>query len=189
MKQALAIIGCLLFLNSCISISISGFNSGYKKLSPGQQSRVVFVKEGEPICNIPNDKRIYAIHASQLLQCLKDNDTSVVYRWSPECHSKVCISLPMAQHYCDVHHYKLYVVQEYYDFARADPQNTNPTPLFATNHKYYKTDYCNKYERLFANELAGHKLSKEDRFHRFLFFKGDKLVFTRESLVNTVISQ
>ena len=173
-------------LSSCVILNTPGFYSGYKKLSPAEKSQIIFASPEQNVCGLPNDKKLYSITAAQLLNCLRSNDTSLVYFWSPNCHSEVCISLPTAQHYCNRHNYKLYVVAQYYDFEKTNPQNTNPLPIFTANHKHYGTDYCNAYNNRFLKELrTDANLPKDDRYDRFYFFKSERLIFTKNSIVET----
>lgn len=169
-------------LSGCSLINISGFNSGYKKLPDAEKARVVFTEKQDSTCNRPNDQKIYAVTGPQLLHCLKDNDTSVVYIWSPNCHSDVCVSLVAAQYYCTKRNYKLYVVAEYYDFEKTEPQNTNPLALLSVNHLYYNTDRCDAYVSKFTHDITEGRTGKEDRYKRFLFFKKDKWIFARRRL-------
>lgn len=179
MKKSLLLLLASPVLAGCFITNSPGFYSGYKKLDADERQSVVVTGAASPVCSIENDRRIYAINGAQLLTCLKDNDTSVVYFWSPNCHSDVCISTSAAQYYCDKRKYKLYVVAEYYDLPKMKQQNTNAAPMYSINSRFYGTDYCNKYTARFAKELAGRtRLSKNDLFNRFFFFKGDQLVHT-----------
>lgn len=176
-------------LSSCIITNTPGFYSGYKKLPPSEKAQVIITAEETPVCDLSNDRKIYAVTAGQLLKCLEQNDTSVVYFWSPNCHSDVCISLPAAQYYCDKKGYRLYVITEYYDPAKTRPQNTNPGPLLSVNHQYYKTDYCNKYMRKFTTGLSeGSGLGRRPLGNRFFFFKKAQLVSTQQRLSSAMES-
>lgn len=168
----------------CIITNSPGFFSGYDKMDSGQRQNVIFVEDGFDICNIKNDKKIYAITASQLLECLKNNDSTIVYIWSPNCSSKSCVLLDAAQYYCDRNNYFLYVFTEYYDLEKINVQNTAGLSLFSINHKYYKTDYCNKYEKLFTRELTkGREMKKEEEYFRYFLFHKDSLVRKKENLL------
>ena len=129
------------------------------------------------ICNIENDKKIYAITAAQLLKCLQNNDSTLVYLWSPNCSSKGCVLLDAAQNYCDRNNYVLYVITEYYDLDKTEPQNNGRLSLFAVNQNYYKTDYCNKYCRLFIRELTEKStVNEENDYSRYYVFHRDTFV-------------
>lgn len=186
--RAAGLIAALLLtgtLSSCIITNTPGFYSGYKKLSAPEKSQVVITTEETSVCSLSNDRKIYAITSGQLLKCLEQNDTSVVYFWSPNCHSDVCISLSAAQYYCDKKGYHLYVITEYYDFAKTNPQNTNPTPVLSVNHQYYKTDYCNGYMRKFTAGLSrGSVPRKNQSGKRFFFFKKGQLIATQQRLAS-----
>jgi hypothetical protein len=183
MKNLLYLLPVLFAFSGCVITNTSGFYSGYKKLSDKEKAKVIFTPPAENICARVNDNNIYAITGSQLLNCLKDNDTSVVYRWSPHCHSDMCITIETAQRYCDKMKYKLYIVADYYDMEIIERQHTIPGPLYIANHQYYKADFCGKYNKRFtADLLKGATLNKEERFGRFQFFKGDKVLFARNRL-------
>ena len=92
------------------------------------------------------------------------------------------MSLSAVQYYCNKRNYKLYVVAQYYDFAKTDPQNTNPLSLFSVNHKYYKADYCNKYMRLFTKDITRGAITKDESYKRYLFFKKDQWIFSKNRL-------
>jgi hypothetical protein len=161
----------------CFITNTPGFYSGYKKLDAESKKSIIFPPDDMNICNLENDNKIYAITANRLLDCLKKSDSSIVYRWSPDCKSKACISLSAAQNYCDKINYKLFLVTEYYDLEKTFNQNTTTLPMFSVNHTYYKTDYCNKYMRLFTDELIKNKLlSQEEVSGRFYVFQNDKLI-------------
>lgn len=174
-------------LSSCVIVNTPGFYSGYKDLSDTEKEQVVFTQPTEDICDKTNDKKIYAINGKQLLNCMKSNDTSVVYLWSPHCSSDACITMQVAQRYCDKMNYKLYIVAEYYDMDMMGKQHTTPGPLFIANHKHYKANYCGKYVKRFTNDLLnGKTLNKDEKYSRFLFFKGDELVSGRHRLIPIV---
>lgn len=163
----------------CVITDTPGFYSGYKKLSTDEKQQVVMTTATDPVCYMKNDQRIYAITGAQLLGCLRNEDTSVVYFWSPNCHSNVCITMSAAQYYCDKRKYKLYVVAEYYDLPKMKQQHTNSSPLYSINSGYYGTDYCNKYTFRFAREIAGQAgLPKDALSKRFFLFCRDKLIGT-----------
>jgi len=166
---------------ACISLHISGLHSGYKNLSPAQKQKIKIVSDSTEICNLNNDQIIYSVTATQLLNCLQRNDSSVVYIWGPNCSSKNCILLGAAQSYCDKKNYKLYVVAEYYDMEQIDAQNNTKLPIFSINQKHYKTDYCNKYRKLFTRELVRNRKIEEDG-SRFFVFRQDNLIRHKENL-------
>lgn len=154
-------------------------------MSASQKESIVFVDEKAAICGLNNDQRIYSITAAHLLSCIKNNKSSIVYFWSPNCHGKACISLKAAEDYCSKNNYRLYIITDYYDLEKIKVQNIATIPILSVNHQHYKTDYCNKYMRLFTNELVhNRKLNPADNSNRFFVFKGDSLVGTREELFN-----
>jgi hypothetical protein len=186
-KQSLfkALVACSVALlpAACIVISMPGLHSGYNKLSAEAKEKVVFTREDETVCNLKSEAKIHAVSAAQLRKCLNENDSSVVYIWSPDCHSSKCIPLGAAENYCKEHNMKIFIVAEYYDFDKTFTYNNAKTPIFSINHLHYKTDNCNKYRKLFTDELiAPAKLTRTNSHHRFLVFHKDKFVATRDGL-------
>ncbi len=173
-----------LFLSAgCFITNTPGFYSGYKKINSDQKQNIVFAEDGLDVCNLKNDKKIYAITANHLLNCLQNNDSTIVYFWEPNCSSKSCVLLDAAQNYCDRNNYNLYVITEYYDLEKIDAQNNAALSLFSINHQYYKTDYCNKYVKLFSRELTkSRKISKEEDYFRYYVFNKDSLIGIKRNL-------
>ena len=170
---------------SClISIQIKGFNNDYKRLTDSQKQNVVFVEEEEKICNLLQDStKIYAVNGKQLRECLKDNDTSVVYMWGPNCSAEHCILISACQDYCNKHNYKLFVVADYYDMEPMNAQNVAVEPILIANHFYYDRLYANTLRRLFLEDLLQYQPSKEETgWCRFMLFKGDQLIEYRSNL-------
>ena len=181
---AIIIIGLFLF-NSCISIKFGapGFNSGYENLSRIEKQRVIFIKEGIGVCEFTNSDSIYIITGKDLRSCLSKNDSSIVYTWSPNCSSSSCISLASFHDYCSKYNYNLYIVSDYFDFKQFDGQRLDSIPVFVANFRFYGSNYCNKYNKKFQEDLVNNqRISKENKYGRFLFFKGDSLVAKKSSL-------
>jgi hypothetical protein len=173
----------LLSFGSCISIDTSGFHSGYKKLQKEQQEKIVFLESQSSIEELKSSNQtMYAITAASLFSSLQKNDTSLVYLWSPHCHSENCISPVAVQNYCAKNHYQLYIIAEYYDFEKLNELFGYDLTVFSINHLHYKTDYCNKYVHRFTDEIRKNNPTKEETYNRFYFFKEGTLAFTRESL-------
>jgi len=169
----LIIITSLLF-SGCFITNTPGFYSGYKKLNEQQKNKIEFTQKKQN--DIQDTAKIYAITGIQLLEMLKKNDSTVVYLFGPNCASKNCISIQYANKLCVAKNYKLIVIIEYYDFEVFAIQNINNFNFFVINHPYYKTDYVEKYVRLFKADLLGnYKLPKENSYCRFLIFNKDKL--------------
>ncbi len=173
----------ILFLSSCFLTNTPGFYSGYDRLSDSEKKTIFFTDKDSGICNLDNNDKIYAITGKQLRTCLSKNDTSVVYFWGPNCSSKVCILISACQNYCTLKNYNLYVVADYYDMDKMRNQNVSNFPMLVANQKYYKKEYANGINRRFKKDLLhGEKLKKEDKYDRFLLFKGDKLIMGRTFL-------
>ncbi len=163
-------------LSGCLITRTPGFYSGYKRLTPAEQTQIQFVP---PDSTIPalGDRAIYAVAARSLLQAMHSADTTLVYLWGPRCHSQVCASLQSVQAICHQRGYRLYVVAEYYDMAQISLQPPLQNPLLAVNQRFYQTDYCNKYTQLFSAELRrGAPLPDSTRYARYYLFEGDRFV-------------
>jgi hypothetical protein len=174
-------------LPSCFLIKIDApsFYSRYEKLDHETKRKVVFISDNKDICNIEDNYKIYSINAYHLLECIKKNDTSVVYKWNPGCIAKSCISLQAAQTYCDSMNYSLYIISDYYDFNKTEPHfGTTEYPIFSINHFHYQTDFTDKYKKLFYKELIRNKkIPKEESYYRFYIFYKDNFINSRRYLI------
>lgn len=174
----------LLFNSGCIITNTPGFYSGFKKIKEPFKSSVQFINNGDKVPMKNDGKTLYAISGQSLLNSIRNEDTTLLYFWSPLCHSSICISIQSAQEYCDNKNINLIVIPEYYDTLAFDrlADNIN-TKIFMINHKYYKTDYCPKYTRLFIEDLDKEKLlNKKEKYNRFYVFKGNTLIEARDNI-------
>ncbi len=169
-------------MTSCIQVK--GFNNDYKRLSDEEKKSVVFVEESKKICDLPQDSAtIFAVNGKQLRECLKENDTSVVYMWGPNCKAEHCILIAACQEYCDTRGYKLYIVADYYEMEVMNAQNVADEPILIANHYYYDRLYANALMRLFRADLLGREPGKEETgWCRFMIFNGDQLMEYRSNL-------
>ena len=171
-----------LALSSCKSTSYSPMN--YDEQTVFDKQMVIFTDTSESICSLYNDQKIYGITAAQLTNCLKNNDTSVVYLWQPRCKRNSCILLSAAQRYCDTNNFTLYVIAQYYDMPKMKGQNKGPLPIFVPNHQYYNKDFSDGVVLEFNASLsANSKLTKKKYSGNFQIFKGDQLIDIRENLI------
>lgn len=160
-------------LSSCVITRAPGFHSGYERLTSAQQEGIRFVPAGQPIPGATS-RLIYAVEAQSLLRALRDHDTTMVYMWGPRCHSSNCASLQSVQSICDKKGYRLYVVAQYYDMEQINLQPLIEKPLLTVDHRFYKSNYCDKYTRLFTDDLRqGKQLPDSLKYARYyLFGKG-----------------
>lgn len=173
----------LFTFSSCLIIKTNGFYCGYSELSETDKQKIVFVDQNSSICSFVNRDAIYSITGKQLRSCLSKNDTSVVYLWGPNCSSENCILISACQRYCTSKKYNLYVVADYYDMYKMQVQNASDFPMLIANHQYYKKEYANALNRRFKDDLLNAvELKKDEDYHRFLIFKGDELIQSREAL-------
>jgi hypothetical protein len=172
----IALAALCLLLQGCFITNLPGFYSGYKKLGPAEQERIRFIPSGQPIPSASGNL-IYAVNGQSLLRTLPPQDTTLVYLWSPHCHSPNCASLQSVQDICTRKGYQLYVVAEYYDMASINLQPKLAKPLLAVNQQFYKTDYCQKYARLFQADLAqGARVPDSLKYARFYLLAGSRFV-------------
>ena len=171
--KVIVVLTCFLF-SGCFITNTPGFYSGYKKLTEQQKNTIAFTESEQS--NFNDTAKIYAITGIQLSEILKNNDSTVVYFFRPNCSSKNCISIQYANKLCEAKNYQLIIILEYYDFEIFATQNINNFNAFAINHLYYKTDYVDKYVRLFKVDLLGsYELPKDKAYCGFLVFNKDKL--------------
>lgn len=162
-----------LLFSGCFITNTPGFYSGYKKLSEQEKNAIIFSEKGQ--LDIGDTTKIYAITGTQLSELLKKNDSTIVYFFGPNCSSKNCISIKYANKLCEDKNYQLIVVLEYYNFEVFAAQHINNFNVYAINHQFYKTDYVQKYVRLFKDDLLSNfKLEKDNSYCRYLIFNEDR---------------
>ena len=169
-------VGGSLFLQGCVITNSPGFHSGYEKLTVSERARIQFVPPNQPLA-ATNGSLCYAVEANNILNSVHKMDTTLVYTWSPVCHSKVCLPLQNVQAYCTRKGYNLYVVAEYYDVQRMDMQPQLKNPLLVINHKYYHSDYCPRYTKLFDYALRrGQAVPDSAKYFRYYLFSGNTFI-------------
>lgn len=169
--------------NMSCSVEIKGLWTGYKHLTEEDKKEVVFVDEEVPISNLPQDHKVYVVNGNQLRKALAENDSSVVYRWSPNCSHEYCILIQACQEYCKRHNYKLYVVADYFDMGPMRAQNVADFPMLIPNHFHYHRRYAGSVMREFTEDLLQRKLEKDEKFAgRFMIFYKDQLVRYKRDL-------
>jgi len=170
-------------LYGCIITRTPGFYTGYNSLNENDKENIVFINNDSSICKLNDHDKIFAVTGKQLRECLKNNDTSIVYIWAPDCHGQSCILVSACQQYCSSKNYKLYVVAEYYSIKKMQLQNVCDFPMLIANQRYYKKEYVDKLYRQFNKDLTdGEILKNEIQYYRFLVFKGDKFIKGKSDL-------
>jgi hypothetical protein len=178
----------ILFLQSCIVINLNGYNSGYKKLSPEQKSRILVLEEGSSIHQLSNSDTIYKIKADQLLEFMQSRDSVLVHFWSPNCSAPLCYPLDYVGEAYQSKGYTLIIIADYFDMEVIAGQSIEGLqyPLLAVNGEYYDTDICYKYhERFLADLLKQDKknIEKFTLYTRHMLFSKGKLVSTSPTKV------
>jgi hypothetical protein len=170
-------------LSGCIITHTPGFYHGYDQLTEEEKNTVVFTQADSSICMLNQNGKVYAVTGRQLSECLKKNNKSIIYRWGPNCSSKECILISACQDFCNSGNYNLYVVADYYDLDKMEVQNVSDFPILVANHKYYGKNYANKLNKYFIKDLLmGATIDKGDKYKRFMFFEGDKLIKCKSNL-------
>lgn len=172
MKKAILWSFPFLFFAACISISVKGYYSDYDKLTDAEKEKVVFLDPDSVLSVLQNNGKVYAVTGKQLKEELVQQDSALVYFWSPHCSSESCVLVEVCQEYADKQNYKLYVVADYYDMEVMDAQNKSHFPMLIPNHKYYETDVRLKYGGMFREGLGFAKEQKGSYFRYLLFAKG-----------------
>jgi hypothetical protein len=169
----------IFLLNSCAILNTPGFFSGYNKLNNSVKDKILNFES--TTVDLKNDSLIYFISGVQMNKLLKDRPNVLVYTWAPDCSSESCYLLSAVQQYCFKNNIELFIVTEYFEFDIIEGQYTKEiqNPLFAVDFKHYKTNYCNKYMRLFKEDLLdGQKHTQNDLYNRYFFFSNGKLTKT-----------
>lgn len=163
----------LIILSSCsINGNLQGLYSYYNRTTKESPNLIIDSDSAIKYCELKNDgiAKIYPINGLQLNECLKRQDKSIVFVWSPNCKGKFCYSLNAVQETCDENNMELFIVAEYYDDAKMQIDYVIKRPIFGIDTKYYKTNLTSKYMSKFLLDVT----AKETTNGRFLKFKGDK---------------
>lgn len=159
-----------LCLTGCISIS--GFNSGYRKLSDENKQKIKYL-ENRDIDSLKNDGNVYLVNAGQLLDFIKRKERVLLYSWSPHCGADCCVTLDFIEKFCKDEGTELLVVMDYYNFEYIPDPAIFSKPVFFIDTKYYGTNLCFKYMPRFYKELTGIS-EKECNYGRHYYFVNGK---------------
>ncbi|MDO7846808.1 hypothetical protein Q5H92_10605 [Hymenobacter sp. M29] len=172
-----SLLSLALLLPGCVITHSPGFHSGYRRLPAAEQEKIRFLPAHAP-WPATADGYLYAVTAQSLLQALPVGETTLVYLWAPHCHGRGCASLQGVEADCRRQGYRFQAVAEYYaDLAQIKLQPPLQRPLLAINHPYYRSDYCQKYARLFQAELRqGQPLPDSLEHARYYVFQGRTFV-------------
>jgi len=173
----------LLFVTSCISVELSGYNSGYKKLSSEEKSKVTVLADDVAISSLTNSDTVYQITASQLNDFLKQEDSVMIYFWSPHCPGESCYPISTVQEFSNKKGYSLIVVCDYFDFEAMNAQKSSALayPMLAINTAFYKTNRCWKYQQRFRADLFNTEVKELEHgklYSRYLLFNRGALAKT-----------
>lgn len=153
---------------------MKGFSSGYDSFK--QTNSVVFIDKSFDEHYQFDNRNIYALNAITLKNELKKSNKALVYFWSANCHSNVCISPINLQSVCSDRNVELFLIVEYYDEKINEFSNTLKKPVFSINHFFYKTNYVDSYRKKFTTELTGISDNSNDIYNRYFYFENGNFI-------------
>jgi len=170
----------ILFIQSCIVIRVPNYENGYSQLTEKNKEKILFLKKEVNICEIKKDDKIYAINGDQLHKCLKINEKSMVYFWTPHSFDEFSYPLLKIQSFCDSLEISLYVITKYYyrDTYMYKERENIALPLFSINNYIYNpfVNY-DKQIKLFKKDLIKDiKLNNEILNRNIYIFNYGKLI-------------
>lgn len=189
-KTILPLLLLLFISSSCIRIAtpeIVGFVSKYKKTDREYPGLLVRTNPTESVCNITvkDTPQVYIINAKQINNCLNKYQKSIVYIWDPHCTAESCISPTLLQSYCDLENIELFVVIEYYDGAELSQYYDLKHPIFGIDTQYYKTDFTDRYRKLFEKDLCG----QNNSYSRMIYFENGEYMGSAEFSKSTKVTK
>lgn len=170
----------LVILQSCIRIigegsSFRGLYSYYDKEKKANPN--LFVENSKEICTIKNNGLVYLINGENLKACLASEKKAIVYIWTPNCHSSICIALNTLQEMCIKKNVDLFIIAEYFDSSYMKKKYDIKRPIFGIDTNYYKSNLTDKYRSRFVKDLT----EKEEITGRYLYFEKGRLSQSYES--------
>ncbi len=170
-----------IFFQGCFITKTPGFYSGYSRLPEKKKSKVNFINDSLKIRRGIDNRKINAINGHQLKTLIKDTSKTLVYYWIPFCSSEACLPLDVVNNYCKENGYAFFIVADYYTGAikklKGQGYFKSDVPVFSVNEHHYETRYCNKYRRLFLNDLLGkHKKAVIEKQCMYYLFQKDKFI-------------
>jgi hypothetical protein len=162
----------MLLCYSC-SINISGIYSNYNKTIKEDPSKFIQLKDSALCYSQKNNlkDKICVIDGKTLKNCIKKNEKTLIYIWSPNCKSKYCIPLEIIQQRCDEKNIELYIVAEYYDKTRMDYHYDLKNNIFGIDVVHYDSNLISKYMDLFFSDISEQIKYKETNDRFFIFEK------------------
>lgn len=169
------ILSTLLFsmLTSCATSwdgKFYGLYGYYKSAKSKNPSLYQPVDENAKVTDFNNDlykNKIIVTNGKILKTNLNKGGYSVVYIWSPKCHSYSCIPLDLIQSKCLLKKFDLFVVSEYYSNKEMSEKYNLVNNIIGIDTKHYKSSLTQKYLSRFLMDLTGEKEINP----RYLFFK------------------
>ena len=181
-SKLVAVVCCMfsILLASCVQFVVPalsetpGFYSGYERLNEKDKESIVFLSSNEKIDSMCIDKnKVFSVNAAQLIEYMEQFDSCLIYFFTPNCHSEVCVLPSACQQYCSDNGYQFLLIFEYYEIpAMYDILASIKNYSFSINTNYYKTDYCPKYVRKFKRELLNGSKSETLQSRYWVFKKG-----------------
>ncbi len=118
-----------------------------------------------------NKPTVEIVNGKQLKQCLASSINTAVYLWKPNCTSKVCIDIALADKMFYEKNITLFIVAEYYDFKKMSAVTNLTSKLCGIDTYYYKTDFTSRYLKLFFKDVL-HSDEKVTDYKFFIFENG-----------------
>lgn len=173
----------LLFLLSSCAGDFRGLYSYYSKSKKENPNLFYNLVKSDSVCKLTKENansKVIIINGKDLKKCLKNDSRSMIYIWSPNCHSSLCLSLDIIQSVCNSKNISLYIVAEYYENKKMQEDWKIDKPIFGIDIKYYKTSLTDKYTSRFLIDID--VILKKDDYNRCLYFENGSFVQTYESI-------
>lgn len=180
-KLILLFVLALVIQSCCIKIvpPYRGSADFMMNLTSEQKNMVIWTSDSTSLTNLTNDGRIYAVNPKQLKELLMTKEKAMVYKWLPACTSENCISLGLAESYCNEKGIELYVVLDSYEDAFTQIESIR-NPMFSKNVGYFQYE-TKDVDELFYKELLGDKYDKKN-YYRFYYFENGEFIRTYETM-------
>ncbi|HQW55996.1 MAG TPA: hypothetical protein PK076_07705 [Saprospiraceae bacterium] len=176
----LLVIFCVSMVYSCsFKGTFQGLTSYYKKTSELNSDLIQ-----EPSSDTSLEYRsdvVYRITGSYLKQQIINENKVLIYLWSPNCSSSICIPLNVLQKYAIEHKLDLYVVATYYDYEQMNKVYNLVHPIYSIDVEYYKSNLTSRYLKKFLKDLMPERdiLPEE----HYLIFERGKMVRALKMIV------
>ncbi len=145
-----------MFITYSCSIEIQGFFSGYKKTMKRDPNLLKVIADSEGICEAKysDSCKVLVLNGKDLQQCIKTEERTVIYLWSPHCTSRYCYGLDRLQQYMNDKGIVFYAVADYYDSRPMKAYYNLEYPIIGVDVTYYKSYTITSYLKKFLADLS-----------------------------------